>query len=162
MDRCPPDSAGRRSGTHPALHKRRKKEIQVKKSFFNDNVRIGNLPFILDDEQAGTLLSKTNTLITARAGSGKTRVLVAKIVDLIYNEKCKEDEVLAFCFNKYATQEIKKRLCEQVSINGQEIDKFDSIYTFHSFALNIIGQKGEILVDDKKQDRTELIKKIID
>ena len=73
---------------------------KVKKDFFDKKVVLDEKPFFLDDEQVDSLLGDTNTIVTARAGSGKTRVLTAKLIDLFFNQDVREDEVIAFCFNK--------------------------------------------------------------
>ena len=77
-------------------------EIKEKKQFFSTKIKMDGKPFLLDDEQADCLLSNQHTIVTARAGSGKTRVLTAKLIDLFFNQGVKVDQVLAFCFNKDA------------------------------------------------------------
>ena len=133
---------------------------EEKKNFFAQKVKINAQSFVLNNDQIEPLLSNRNLLVVARAGSGKTRVLVAKLIDLFYSEGLKEDEVLAFCFNRDAADEIRKRLNSDCKVEGYESKcAFNVVSTFHAFAKDIIGNdKGQILVDDA---RTKFIKKII-
>ena len=89
-----------------------------KKEFFDNKVVLNDKAFSLDDEQVDAILSDTNTIVTARAGSGKTRVLTAKLIDLFYNKGIKEDEVVAFCFNRDAAEEIRQRVNSKCVIDG--------------------------------------------
>lgn len=137
--------------------------IDEKKQFFSTKVKMEGKPFLLDDEQADCLLSKQHTIVTARAGSGKTRVLTAKLIDLFFNQGVKEDQVLAFCFNRDAAEEIRKRLNSECAVDGkQEKNDFNIVNTFHAYAKSVLGDKcGQILVDDGTPVRTRLIKQII-
>ena len=72
---------------------------EEKKNFFAKTVKMDGNAFLLDDEQTDAVLSQKHSIVTARACSGKTRVLTAKLIDLFFNCGIKEDEVLAFCFN---------------------------------------------------------------
>lgn len=137
--------------------------IEEKKHFFKSRVKINGIPFCLDNEQADAILSDNNSLVTARAGSGKTRVLTAKLIDLFLNHGVKEDEVLAFCFNKDAAEEIRKRLNSECLIDGLAQSRdINIVNTFHAYAKNVLGDKcGKILVDDPAPIRTRLIKNII-
>jgi superfamily I DNA/RNA helicase len=62
-----------------------------------------------------------NILVTARAGSGKTRVLTERAKRLLENGVL-QDEILIFAFNNKAVDEVNERL-------GLKIAK-----TFHSFS----------------------------
>lgn len=134
-----------------------------KKEFFDKKVALNDDAFTLDDEQVDAILSDTNTIVTARAGSGKTRVLTAKLIDLFYNQGIREDEVLAFCFNKDAADEIRKRINSKCVIDGVEQENnYNVVNTFHAFAKFVLGNDfGQILVDDTVPVRTKLIKQII-
>ena len=137
--------------------------IEEKKAFFATRVKMNGEPFKLDDEQTKAVLATRNALVTARAGSGKTRVLTAKLVDLFVNQKIQEEEVLAFCFNRDAAKEIRKRLNSECTVDGEKLfQDYDVVKTFHAFALNVLDDvEGDILVDDRANDRTGLVKQII-
>lgn len=128
------------------------------KDFFEKDVKINGQPFYLDEEQLNAVLSKSDTQIIARAGSGKTRVLTAKLVDLFYNQKLTQDEAKAFCFNRDAKDELAKRINLQCSINNEYLFRsYDVVNTFHSFAKRYSGVVGQIIGDEK----TKLIKLVI-
>ncbi len=127
------------------------------KKFFEKNVIFNNNPFTLDEEQLNAVLSENHTQVIARAGSGKTRVLVAKMVYLFEKKLLNENNVLAFCFNKDAAKEICDRINNKCLIDGElKYLNYDIAKTFHSFSRGSLDIKGQILAD-----RTKLIKLII-
>ena len=64
----------------------------------------------LDDEQArANAHPEDRLLITARAGSGKTRTLCAKAALSIHDEGLYPDQVLILAFNKAAAATVKRR-----------------------------------------------------
>lgn len=69
--------------------------------------------------------------VLAPAGSGKTKTLVNRIVNLV-NNGVQQSEILALAFNKKAEIEMSKRLNEKYGLSNVEIR------TFHSFGNNII------------------------
>ena len=58
--------------------------------------------------------NKKNLLVSAAAGSGKTRVLVEKIIDMISNDDSRDkvnlSDMLIMTFTKKATYEMKSRI----------------------------------------------------
>ncbi len=78
---------------------------------------------------------KGHTIVLARAGSGKTTVLVES---LKYVPKGKK--ILALAFNKIIQQELRKRS----PLNVQ-------VYTFHSLGFQAVKQRfGEVAIDNYK------------
>ena len=68
----------------------------------------------LDEEQRTAASTPSgNTLIVARAGSGKTLVLIARTIFLQKIVGVHPDEILMLTFNKKAQQEIQQRLEEK-------------------------------------------------
>ena len=51
-----------------------------------------------------------NVLISAGAGSGKTRVLVERIIEMIKNKELSINDVLVMTFARDAAKEMKKRI----------------------------------------------------
>lgn len=132
----------------------RAKAIQ---KWFSCKVTYEGKPFAIDFEQAQAVADQHfNTIVAARAGSGKTRTIVAKIVFLIAKYQIKPEEILTFVFNRKAANEINGRL-QCISIEGKAIIINSEIATtFHAFARKIVfnlyaeQQKyGEILVEDR-------------
>lgn len=88
---------------------------------------------MLDNMQTKILLTNNrNVFINAGAGSGKTRVIIAKINSLINNGVI-ANEILAITFTKKAALEMKTRL-ENEDIN---------VFTFHSFCYWVLKNQGE-------------------
>lgn len=134
------------------------KQIKVCDKYFREKVLLNGKPFTLDKEQLRAVVSKKNTLVTARAGAGKTRVIVAKLIYLFELENLSSENVLTFCFNKDAKEEIAKRLKNECKIeNKSKYDKIDVSKTFHSYAKSIL-ERDIKPIDEKK---SYLIKKII-
>ena len=105
-------------------------------------------------EQEQAILSKnSNILVAAAAGSGKTAVLVERIINKIINEKVDIDKILVVTFTNAAASEMRerilnalyKRIDETESEEEQEnlsrqimlINKA-SICTIDSFCLDVI------------------------
>ena len=61
-----------------------------------------------------------NILVAAAAGSGKTAVLVERIINKIINEKIDIDKILVVTFTKAAASEMRGRILEAIY---KEIEK---------------------------------------
>lgn len=103
------------------------------------------------------------SLVIAGAGSGKTRVLTYKIVDLIRNGY-EPYRILALTFTNKAASEMKERI---KSLTGEKFAAQLWMGTFHSIFLRILRRHAEILgfkpgftIYDTSDSRT-LIKMII-
>lgn len=140
-----------------------KRARNKKRKFFLERVSLNGEPVKLDDEQIDAVLSDGYSIVTARAGSGKTRVLTAKMIDLLANCGVKEDELLAFCFNTDAAEEIRRRLNSDCTLDGKPFARdLNAVNTFHAYARAVLGDKcGRFLVDDNEEVRSQFIKKII-
>lgn len=74
--------------------------------------------------------------VIASAGSGKTRVLVNRIVKLIEEYGVEPGKILAITFSKKAKENMVNRLTKMIP----EYVNFINIETFHSFGYRIIRQ----------------------
>ena len=112
--------------------------------WFADHVRLHGAPYTLDRDQAQAVCDQhTNTLVVARAGSGKTRVIVAKAIFLVYVRNYTWRELLIFMFNRAAAAEVNQRLAEVV-VNQRPIAKqpLQVASTFHKYALDVLKGSG--------------------
>ncbi len=108
--------------------------------WFVHHIKDSGQPYRLDKHQARVILDQhQNCLVTARAGSGKTRTVVAKIVYLIANRGIKPSGIIVFAFNRKAKTEINQRLT-QITFDGRPIfTKTPSIATtFHAYAFHLL------------------------
>ncbi len=85
-----------------------------------------------------------NILVSAGAGTGKTRVLVERILHLLRTQKATLTELLVLTFTEKAANEIKTRLSEgfrEMSLVGprRDLDKA-AISTFHGFASRLLKE----------------------
>ncbi len=120
---------------------------------------MGKINFSKEQENAISKRGKS-LLVSAAAGSGKTAVLVERIIRKIIDEKISINELLVVTFTNAAAsgmkEKIKKALKEQIKINKsdsflrQQLYLTDSanISTVHSFCLNLI-KKYSYLLDEK-------------
>lgn len=118
-------------------------------NWFAQHVTLDDKPYTLDFDQARAVADNhKNTLVTARAGSGKTRVIVAKVAYLVGAGFASLDQIAIFMFNRTAAAEVNQRLANvcidrQTLLELSGVDSINIASTFHKFALNIVKQAGE-------------------
>lgn len=131
-------------------------------SWFNKHITDGKRPYTLDKDQAKVVLdAHKNTLVTARAGSGKTRTIVAKVVFLIAHEKVLPEEILIFAFNRKARAEVNERL-SNMNYDGEPIfGEFPRVATtFHAYAFQMlknVSKKPKFFVDDGEHFYSQML-----
>ena len=148
--------------------------------WFKRSVTYEGEPYVMDEEQVAAVVDESkNTIVVARAGSGKTRTIVAKIVYLVARCGVKPEEIMAFVFNANAAKEINERLgkmmvdgvlvmggavkekgaSEDVDDGSDEAkgEKVKIANTFHAFARRVVydvckGKErcGKILAGEKE------------
>ena len=104
----------------------------------------------LSPEQARVLSAKEDAvMVLAGPGSGKTRLLVAKVVALITDERVNPATVLVLVYNHAARQEIRRRLRAILGETALAVH----VCTFHSFALDEVCHINvvDILRGDHKE-----------
>ena len=103
------------------------------------------------EEQKQAIYEKNNNiLVAAAAGSGKTAVLVERIINKVINENVDIDKILVVTFTNAAASEMRERILDAIykkleenpdSVNLQRqitlLNKA-SICTIHSFCLDVI------------------------
>lgn len=103
-------------------------------------------------------------LIVAGAGSGKTRVITARIAHLLLNHAIPSRNIIALTFTNRAAGEMKERVHGFI----QEKSSIPFIGTFHSFCLSLLKKNHHLLKnpfssildeDDKHNLINSLIKK---
>ncbi len=102
-------------------------------------------------------------VILAGAGSGKTRVLVAKVIYLIKEKNIIPRSIIMMTFTNKAAAEMKERINQQLG----ETTRLGYVGTYHSFCVRVLRvfwepaglDKNFIIYDD--DDQKSLIKQII-
>lgn len=109
----------------------------------------------LNEKQKEAVISKAGSvLVIAGAGSGKTAVLISRIIYLVTSLGISFKKILAFTFTNKAANEMKSRLTNSFS-NAS----FPWIGTFHSFCLRVLREdidklgwtNGFTIVDEDDQ-----------
>ena len=105
------------------------------------------------NQQLAVDKQNSNLLVSASAGSGKTHVLITRIVKLILEEKTDVSKLLVVTFTNASAEELKQRLTNKLSeelnnISSQEIRQrllnqieeipLSDISTIHSFCVKLV------------------------
>ena len=78
---------------------------------------------------------RTNVLVLAGPGSGKTRVMVHRIAYLLCAQRENPLGILALAYNRHAATEIRRRLRALVGNDARGV----TVLTCHGFAMRIVG-----------------------
>jgi ATP-dependent helicase/nuclease subunit A len=143
------------------------------------------MPDWTKDQSQAINSSNKNLLVSAAAGSGKTAVLIQRIIRIVIEEKVSVDRLLVVTFTKLAAEEMKTRLKKALKkeLRQSEADKAyiqeqlykvssSDINTFHSFCKKLISQYFQELsldpnfrmIDDieGKLLRQEIVEKVLE
>ena len=95
----------------------------------------------LNDRQKDAVTAdRTNLLVYAGAGSGKTRVLVSRIAWLIAVENVMKREIMAVTFTNKAAGEIRERLARMLD---EPVPHYMWVGTFHSLCARFLRENAE-------------------
>ena len=111
----------------------------------------------LNEAQKAAVQAKGRVLVSAGAGTGKTRVLTLRYAHLVQNCNIPLTHIMAVTFTNRAAQEMKGRLEQLMSIQTKSL----WIGTFHSLALRLLKsaperinrKPGFSVLDSKDQGR---------
>lgn len=83
-----------------------------------------------------------NLQITACAGSGKTRTVVARNMNILINGLAKPNEIVSITFTKKAAAELKQRIYTEFETEFESTEGLAEMYvgTIHSFCLNALQE----------------------
>ncbi len=109
-----------------------KAQVKTVQKWFAEHVTLFGQPYTLDYDQAKAVCDQhKNTIVTARAGSGKTRVIVAKITYLVASKQADLSEIAAFMFNRTAAAEVNERI-GAVKVDGRTLPEISIRRLRHS------------------------------
>ena len=116
----------------------------------------------LDEEQVEVVAEYgPHIQVTARAGSGKTRTLVARALFHITHCRIPASSILILAFNKKAVAEIRERLGKRLSE-----DQMPHVLTFHALAYRIVRPAEDLIYDEGETKEGQVfsttIQRIID
>ncbi len=115
--------------------------IDIKERFFSEN------KLNLSDEQVEAIACEnSNTLLCARAGTGKTLTISAKVWHLIKNRGVSPNEIMVLAFNKEAAIEVRDRI--NLYLHGED---FLNARTFDSLAYQVARPDQKIIEDCYKE-----------
>ena len=80
-------------------------------------------------------------LVLSGAGTGKTRVLTARLANLLYSNKSKPWNILAVTFTNKAAKEMRTRLESLIGPSANSV----WLGTFHSIAARILRENAEVV-----------------
>lgn len=131
--------------------------VQSVQEWFSAHVKLGGESYLLDSDQARAVADQhQNTLVVARAGSGKTRVIVAKTIFLICCKGYHWNQIQIFMFNRAAATEVNQRLA-QIVVDSCHIvpPQVKIASTFHRFALQILRRSNyrPTIISETKRDQ---------
>jgi DNA helicase-4 len=126
-----------------APHSLKELSQEIKAVYVSDAI-LSDTGIRLDEEQLRAVIATNKVMkVTARAGSGKTRVLVVKAFYLIKYYDVNPNSILLLTFNKNAARELQDRLKSLL-----EVDSFHTARTFHSLAIQIAKPESELMMSD--------------
>jgi len=116
----------------------------------------------LDEEQTEAVAEcGSHIQVTARAGSGKTRTLVARALFHIQHCRIPASSILILAFNKKAVEEIRERLSKVLSE-----EQIPHVLTFHALAYRIVRPEEDLVFDEGETKESQVfsttIQRIID
>lgn len=99
---------------------------------------------LTESQKKAVQTTHKNILVSAGAGTGKTHVLVERILHLHKTQKAAITELLVLTFTEKAANEIKTRLSQifqdlKLKHSQQDLEE-SSIATFHSFASRLLKE----------------------
>lgn len=127
----------------------------------------------LEQEQLEAISTvQGNTLVTARAGSGKTSVLVFRALFMLTHCRIPAEQILLVAFNRAAAHEIRQRLNGYLEKVPHSNVSLPEIRTFHSIAYRLnegnrnrlsLPPINEYLKDDDDQDgaKSRVIREVL-
>ena len=92
-----------------------------------------------DQKEAVEYSGEKPLVVNAGPGSGKTRVIIERVVYLVKELKKDPSSILVITFTRKATQELRERLINETDLNMNDINHI-RISTVHSFCRYIISK----------------------
>ena len=140
--------------------------MRIRRAYHTPLVTTDPLLSGLDEDQRRAVLHRSGPLLlVAGAGSGKTRVIVARIVRLL-REGVPPRQILGITFTNRAADEMRERVAAATDA-GLPGDRLPWLGTFHAFGANLLRRfggriglsRGFVIYDGR--DQLDLIRQIL-
>ncbi len=95
-------------------------------------------------------------LVVAGAGTGKTTVLVERVVNLVAKGHARPDEILAVTFTDNAARELRERVAQRL---GKEPAQGIQARTFHAYCLELLKRAKQDFTPITKEDLFVLLRR---
>lgn len=100
----------------------------------------------LNENQKKAVLHKRGPLlVVAGAGSGKTRVITARIVQLLTEQEVLPTSIVALTFTNKAAQEMRERIKSFLTTETNSRPLLPFVGTFHSYCLQLLKANPHLL-----------------
>ena len=116
-----------------------------------------------ESQQKAVCAGDGHTLVLAGAGSGKTRVIIERLVWLIEERGLDSRSLLALTFTNKAANEMRERVLKRLGLDRSGL----WVGTFHSFGalflrreIEVLGRSSTFTIYDE-DDQLSLVKKLI-
>ena len=100
---------------------------------------------------------RTNVLVLAGPGSGKTQVLVHRIAYLVRVRRQNPRGILALAYNRHAAIEIRQRLAELVGEDARLV----TVLTCHALAMRLVGASFSALERSDNEPEADVFKAVL-
>ena len=97
------------------------------------------------EQQEAVRHTEGPTIILAGAGSGKTRVLVHKVLYLLCEKKVSPHNILMVTFSNKAAGEMKERIKNLLEFQDIQTTEKPTVATFHSLCARILRKSGNAI-----------------
>lgn len=126
--------------------------------FVRDWSRRGLSPELDDDQARAVAMTSGDVQVIARAGSGKTRVIVARAVFLVTHCHVPPSQLLLLAFNRDAADQMKTALGKWLT------GVLPHVMTFHALAHALVHPREELVLDEGAHHRTmsQLVQGLVD
>jgi len=95
---------------------------------------------LTDEQRAAAFASERSIAVVAGAGTGKTRVLTSRYLDLVLDKRVEMSRILALTFTEKAAREMKERIREVLPHELKPGAEFAPISTIHGFLSRLLRE----------------------
>lgn len=110
--------------------------LKIRSNFYD---KIESNP-LTEEQRLAVIRDNDRNLVLAAAGTGKTSVMVAKVLDLIDRGLAKPEEILILAYNRAAANELEERMNKRGAFAEVEACNQSKVKTFHALGREILNK----------------------